>query len=57
MEPEAASVYIRMLEVNHFIEGPRQSLAVTFAEGDKYILIDAGGNKVLPLVFSGIQTT
>ena len=44
LEPEAASIYCRSLDVNQFIEPSGQQSSPSFREGTKYLVIDAGGN-------------
>ena len=43
LEPEAASMFCKRLQVNHFTSGTDQEMDVTFEKGDQYIVVDAGG--------------
>ena len=42
-EPEAASVYARLLPVDRFMGGNRMVVLKTFDPGRKFIVLDAGG--------------
>ena len=45
LEPEAAGLYCRGLEINEFMEEPRDS-NVRMDPGVEYLVIDAGGKFV-----------
>lgn len=42
-EPEAASVYARLLPVEKFIGENKSTILKTFDPGTKFIVVDAGG--------------
>jgi hypothetical protein len=42
-EPEAASVYARLLPVDRFLGGNKMVVLKTFDPGRKFIVLDAGG--------------
>lgn len=42
-EPEAASVYARLLPVERFVGSNKTTALKTFDKGTKFIVVDAGG--------------
>ena len=44
LEPEAASLFCRGLDLNNFITGASNVTAASFGPGTRYLVIDAGGN-------------
>ena len=42
-EPEAASVYARLLPVDRFVGENKTTILKTFDPGKKFIVVDAGG--------------
>ena len=51
LEPEAASLYCRNLDVNQFLERSRTA-DIKLNAGTKYLVIDAGGQKLIHKVFA-----
>ena len=43
LEPEAASLYCRGLDIEHFVSGDGEVKSVSFKPGTNYMVIDAGG--------------
>ena len=48
-EPEAASVYARLLPVDRFVGENKTTILKTFDPGKKFIVVDAGGKIIANL--------
>ena len=48
-EPEAASVYARLLPVDRFVGENKTTILKTFDPGKKFIVVDAGGKIITNL--------
>jgi hypothetical protein len=51
LEPEAASLYCRTLDVNHFIDSDRHHQSAKFQDGTVYMVIDAGGKRSCLIIY------
>jgi len=54
-EPEAASVYARLLPVDRFVGENKTTILKTFDPGKKFIVIDAGGKIITNLKMLTLQ--
>ena len=54
LEPEAASLYCRRLEIDHFICGEGGAKSANFKPGTNYMVIDAGGKCSVRLTVENI---
>ena len=43
LEPEAASIYCRQLEIDQFTKGSERDKQLLSKEGTRYMIVDAGG--------------
>lgn len=46
-EPEAASIYMRLIPVNKFVGENKTTILRSFNPGRKVIVVDAGGNIII----------
>jgi len=54
-EPEAASVYARLLPVDRFVGENKTTILKTFDPGKKFIVVDAGGKIITNLKMLTLQ--
>ena len=46
LEPEAASIFCRQLNIHNFVGVPEESMGTKFRSGEKFLVIDAGGENI-----------